>query len=406
MDEAMQPNLPVYLQKYILNLLCTHIHYYSKSIDPLTVGYTYRDKENEIKSYMINVGLVSKLFFKIISGTHVCIDLNHLNLDSFNKYKIKKINNNNNNSSKIIKIENIEVLKLHYDQTMKSFYRKTFKHGRVLDISIPIETINEQIKQMKSLKKIVLRNVNTIKHTLKFLDELVIPPELNIEQIKVLEFRISQKTTKAIVENLYFKVKKLHTIVLEEYEEEELLFQIFKYWFHSIKQFFKISDCSFPIIKFSGNILSGEEIIENRNPSGIERGNSINYLQNIVYYHFQDSGISLKELYCILKASPNLQFLSIQICLERLDYLFSGQIDRDRLKCKCRSIFYDNDQATIEVYMDERGISANQEDVIQEYHRNTVEEALHFWKLIKKLDNFSKLKMVGISHSCTLMFLF
>ncbi|KAK5583870.1 hypothetical protein RB653_005474 [Dictyostelium firmibasis] len=122
--------LPLYIQKFIIKLLCRHINSNNKLIEPLDFGIDYRDNEDEIKRLILTIALVSKDWLKSLSNNlNVAVDFNFLDKENDNQFTI-------------FKEENIKILKIHYDHEKKYFYKMIPRIKKNLD-EIEIENKNK-----------------------------------------------------------------------------------------------------------------------------------------------------------------------------------------------------------------------------------------------------------------------
>ncbi|KAN0011630.1 hypothetical protein ACTFIU_011208 [Dictyostelium citrinum] len=306
-------SLPIYLQKYIVKILCIHIDYGNGIMG----GFDdYREGEQKIKKLMITIALVSKEWFKTLSDNlTISVDFN---------YKEK-----GKDQYSIIKSDNIKTLKLHYQHDTQQFY---VMDSGGFQIELPIEIVNDKIMKLSTMegtnfKYLKIRNV---KHQseIDVLDKLY--------QLSICEFSINSNINLEKINDLKRTVSNMLILLVHETASFEIIQDVLVPY---AKRYF-----NFSII----DILSSYD----------DGGNKINYLSNLLRY--SQPKISISELDTLIKSSPKLNHISIGICLNSfLYYLYTEikqqqqqqqqhQIEKEDLIpiyysqkiCSCNSLFF------------------------------------------------------------------
>ncbi|KAN0016298.1 hypothetical protein ACTFIU_006262 [Dictyostelium citrinum] len=377
--------LPLYLQKFIIKLLCRHINSNNKLIEPLNVFIDYRDNEDEIKRLILTIALVSKDWFKSLSNyLNVAVDFNFLEKEKDNQYTI-------------FKEENIKILKIHYDHEKKYFYKMVPRikknleeiennnnnnnnnknnnennennnslidneeeNKKYIEKEISLEYVNKRIENLSKngiFKKLIFRNINTHQN-IEIIDQLF-ECEATDEGLQVLEFELNEDTTMERINHYKKKIKKVFSIIINECLNEELIVDVFKNWSKDLNQFYIIS-CSitpFPIFQilagigkitsFTSDFLndSSNSINNNNNNSLINKPYKTgrNYLSNIQFFEIYGMEITFEELEVLITPTitPKLRHLSINMCFEKLMYFLATEEERVKLnipKCNCCSL--------------------------------------------------------------------
>ncbi|EAL71143.1 hypothetical protein DDB_G0273011 [Dictyostelium discoideum AX4] len=346
--------LPLYIQKYIIKILCRYIDKNNKSID--YVGGDYRGNESQIKRLMLTLALVSQDWFKTLSNNlTVSVDFNYTNLNH-NK------NNNNNNNNKndidlkysIIKKENLKTLKLHFDHQGSFFYIKDIsiyekdkkqspKDNDIFDDDksdekiIELDIVNKELEKLSKLKttipstlsllenqkqqqqqqtiifkNLILRNISSSNETedTDILQSLY-RCEATDGNIHLLELDLNPIFTFKSLNKIKKHVKKVFTLKINSCFDNELIIESFKQYKNSIAQLF--------IIKYTSQqdkmqlfpILAGIIPFNNNNNEENKKYNEkINYLENIEFLKIFSMEVSLKDLELILNYSKKVSQLN------------------------------------------------------------------------------------------------
>ncbi|KAM9976195.1 hypothetical protein ACTFIR_010036 [Dictyostelium discoideum] len=393
--------IPLYLQKYIIKILCSYINTKNKLVTMPNVEL-YRIDEGVIKRLMMNLALVSKEWFKTLSNNlTVSIDFNYKeNNNNNNNY-----NNNNNigdDRYSIIKMENIKTLKLHFDQRRNQIYEMI---GGIEKLEIPIKTVHKKLKKLnlsstltntntntnnnnnnnnKLFNRIIIRNLYFDFQLLqKFIDTLRHKNNcLAIENITIAELEIKKNIGISDIIELKKFVKKVIRLTLEDPFSMELVLEIFKTWSKSI-QYFIIDGENPP------NLLSKLTGLDSSGSTGSGSGsNGVNYFSNqLKELNVCKMPITIQELIEILKSNRNLINLSFNFCFDSLIYFLSTESeklkDKSIKRCSCNSLlkFIDN----------------NDKDKIEK----ELIEFEKYWKLLVELfSNQKSLTFLEIGHDC------
>ncbi|KAM9952015.1 hypothetical protein ACTFIT_002702 [Dictyostelium discoideum] len=414
--------LPLYIQKYIIKILCRYIDKNNKSID--YVGGDYRGNESQIKRLMLTLALVSQDWFKTLSNNlTVSVDFNYTNLNH-NK------NNNNNNNNKndidlkysIIKKENLKTLKLHFDHQGSFFYIKDIsiyekdkkqspKDNDIFDDDksdekiIELDIVNKELEKLSKLKttipstlsllenqkqqqqqqtiifkNLILRNISSSNETedTDILQSLY-RCEATDGNIHLLELDLNPIFTFKSLNKIKKHVKKVFTLKINSCFDNELIIESFKQYKNSIAQLF--------IIKYTSQqdkmqlfpILAGIIPFNNNNNEENKKYNEkINYLENIEFLKIFSMEVSLKDLELILNYSKKVSQLVISICFNNLIYYLSTKTERKKSKikkCNCDSVIRN---------------PSNSMEVNEEFNKNwdSLKEALKNNKTLKSLEFF------------------
>ncbi|KAN0011631.1 hypothetical protein ACTFIU_011209 [Dictyostelium citrinum] len=312
--------LPIYLQKYIIKKLCIHINYYNSLTKSIGIFDDYRKDENEIKKLMITIALVSKEWFKTLSDNlTISVDFN---------YKEK-----GKDQYSIIKSDNIETLKLHFNHDDQKFY--WVASGEL--IKIPIEIVNDKIMKLSTMegtnfKYLKLRNVN---HDFEIgvLDKLYQCKQTNDRSVSIREYSLSPYVNIEQINHLKKIVSKIDSLQIYETPNFEVFIETFKQWSNSLKSLIvPYSKRSYSIIDNLSSYKSSCSSNGSNSDSSSSSDNSsakINFLSNL--RHYQYSPISISELDTLIKSSPKLNFISIGICIRTyLYYLLNDQLQQQQ----------------------------------------------------------------------------
>ncbi|KAN0031139.1 hypothetical protein ACTA71_010220 [Dictyostelium dimigraforme] len=301
--------LPIYLQKYIIKLICFHIDYNNGLIDVQGVFDDYRKDEKKMKELMLTIALVSKEWFKTLSD-NLIVDVD------FN-YKEK-----GKDQYSIIKMENVETLKVHYNHQGEQFY-KMFGGSVVIDI--PIETVNEKIMKLSTMegtnfKYLILRNVNYM-NDIDIINRIYQCKQTNDHSVSLCEFALDLSVDLDQINQLKKKVSKIFTLLIYETSNFEIILETFKQWSNTLNHLLvPYSERTFSIIdKLSSSYNDNYSCGSNGNSGS----NRINYLSNLKLCDFNP--VSISELYTLIKSTPKLKYISIGFCLNSFLYYLSNE---------------------------------------------------------------------------------
>ncbi|KAM9957975.1 hypothetical protein ACTFIW_012951 [Dictyostelium discoideum] len=285
-----------YLQKLIIKLICNFINKKNKKL--LLCSIQEFEKDNEIiKKLIFNISFVSKDWFLIVSNNIKTIgDVNCL----FNISKEWSIFKKNNiESIRILDNQLLELLKLN-------------------------KLIEE--KSMENLKKIKIIN------------------------------SLSSPLFLSYISKLKFSNIKIQFLNLNDLNDEYLkMFDI-----NNIKSIFflRVDNCSniinvFKNLKPFKSIPKHIEVVSlfNRFPYKqlfYDNEFNLNKTQSLKTFKSTNEDITIEELYYILSSSPNLKFLNIDLCLNKLDFYLNKQQQQQQfypsLECNCNSIIYNDNE--------------------------------------------------------------
>ncbi|KAM9968110.1 hypothetical protein ACTFIW_002544 [Dictyostelium discoideum] len=427
--------LPLYVQKFIIKLLCRHINNNNKLIEPSDFFIDYRDNEDEIKRLIISIALVSKDWLKSLSNyLNVAVDFNFLEKEKDNQFTI-------------FKEENIKILKIHYDHEKKYFYKMVPRikknleeiednnennennnnnnennnniliennneeeNKKYIEKEISLKFVNKRLENLSKngiFKKLIFRNINTHQN-IDIIDHLF-ECEATEEGLQVLEFELNEDTTMERINHYKKKIKKVFSIIINECLNEELIVDVFKNWSKDLNQFYIIS-CSitpFPIFQIlagigeitsftsdflndSSNCINNSNNNNNNNIDNNSNNNKpyktgINYLSNIQFFEIYGMEITFDELEVLItpKITPKLRYLSINICFDKLMYFLATEQERVKLnipRCNCCSLL--NEQFGYDP-QDQKDFDA------------------HWATISNLLKNNKTLKALDLGHECT-----
>ncbi|KAM9971776.1 hypothetical protein ACTFIW_011759 [Dictyostelium discoideum] len=260
--------LPLYIQKFIIRLISHYIDCQNRLIDicssrsvSSSVTSAYRKNEKRITTLILNMSLVSREWFKTLSKfLTVSVDFNYNDQDQDQHQQQQQ-------NYSIIKKENIETLKLHYDHKEKSFYKLKLNGCDYMYIKIELEEVNNKIMKLSKLhqqgkgnfKNFILRNVN-YQNEFEIIDSLYQCEQTNL--IDICEFSLvrdsiqqqqgennninnNNNISKNNVEKLKKRVKNIETLIIDNYTGGDLFFEITKHWSNSIKKIIVVSEAFF-----------------------------------------------------------------------------------------------------------------------------------------------------------------
>ncbi|KAM9974587.1 hypothetical protein ACTFIW_008042 [Dictyostelium discoideum] len=335
--------IPLYIQKFIIKLLCKHIDRQNKTLEIITdLDSEYRKNESINKKLMLSLALVCKDWFKTLSNNlTVSVDFNYKDQSS----------TSNNEKYSIIKRENIKTIKLHHDYKKPYFYKiigpggggggsirvpEGKKEITINEIDNRFENLIEYQKQLQQQKKqqqnenqliinipfkrVLIRNINIVDFKDNNIDDLIIfkfkENEIVKSNIQLLELEINQSSNLEDLEKLKKRVTKLFSLNIHSCKEP-VINEAFRYWNHSLNQL------------FVSQTLRITEIFS-KNAS---------MLSNVKYLEIIDSAISLKDLTFLLSplVFKDLHHLFVDICLRKLVYCLSDTQDK-RSDCICNCL--------------------------------------------------------------------
>ncbi|EGC37889.1 hypothetical protein DICPUDRAFT_76476 [Dictyostelium purpureum] len=362
------PQLSNFLQSHIIKIFCRHINYVNKSIY-FTGIMDYRKVEFENNHLILKLALVSRFWFNTLSNNiTTCADFNYnsrLTDAIFQKARetIKggaKIENENDENDEndenklvplgkdislycgdkeskfsIIKRDNIESIKLHFDscETISSFYKRV---SDTIDITYgesPSKVLLILKEDLKNLKRVIVRNLNLFSDLNRNifgptfsniqLMEFVISPNANVEAIKSFK-----KINSLIIGT--FPIFREGVLQLEQ--NRNIISDCIK-CISGMKQIFVYAIAGVDYFGLSG--YAEEETEDNTRAFNIVPiTGSINYFKDIEVFECINSVMTFKDLYCLLKATPNLGTLSIGFCIDGLYWLLSEE-DGKLSECEC-----------------------------------------------------------------------
>ncbi|KAN0029348.1 hypothetical protein ACTFIV_011239 [Dictyostelium citrinum] len=303
--------LPIYLQKYIIKKLCIHINYYNGLMDIQGIFDDYRKDEKEIKILMMTIALVSKEWFKTLSNNlTIAVDFN---------YKEK-----GKDQYSIIKSDNIETLKIHFNHQPQQFYEMV---SGGFPIEIPIEIVNDKIMKLSTMegtnfKYLILRNVNQ-DSDIDIIDKLYQCKQTNDHSVAICEFTLTYNSNIEQINHLKEKVFKIFTLLIKKTPNFQVLLETLKQWSNDLHHLLVIDSFgSYSIIERFSSYHNGSG---NRGGGG---GEKKNYLSNIKLCSY--SPISISELDILFKSSPKLNYVSFGICLGNFLYYLSKEIEQEQ----------------------------------------------------------------------------
>ncbi|KAM9950746.1 hypothetical protein ACTFIT_012023 [Dictyostelium discoideum] len=392
----MITRLPIYLQKYIIKILCTHIDYYNSLVQTNNVFSDYRKDEQEIKKLMITVALVSREWFKTLSDNLV------ISVDFNFKEKGK-------DQYSIIKSENVETLKLHFDHDDQRFYQidSDFR-----PIEIPIEIVNEKLMKLSMMeqtnfKYLYLRNVNN-DFELNILDKIYQCKQTNDQSVTLCQFSLSPYVDLVKINHLKKIVSKIFTLLIYETPKIQVLIETFKQWSNTIEYFFvHYSKRSFSIIDTlssyndgygdaSGSGIGIGSGSGSGSGGGSGSGTKINYLSNLILCDY--SPISINEIETLIKSSPKLKFLSIGICLNSFLFYLSNETNQNENQKKQFSEYYSQIDCSCNVLCFNESIEGN----LMTKDEKSIKFNNHFSNINKYLnENENTINQLRIYNYCS-----
>ncbi|KAM9990992.1 hypothetical protein ACTFIY_007039 [Dictyostelium cf. discoideum] len=333
-------NLPIYLLKYIIRIACNYIN---------KISNNYSFKKNEIDQLKKSISLTCWTFFKTMSlNLSVLIICNQSNGNQEIK-KISRINDDSDNEKQkyqLLKRENINSINFIYH----------YKFNNFTDLA----SLNQEIKLFDNLIKIVIDrcDLNVIK-------------QIEFGNIKIQDYYLSNHSTNIPI-SLAKNVKEIANLSIAPNNLSNLIIDFFKGGI-KVKRILEIdyySPCQIPF----------EELLPSKVLTCVK-----NY--DLVI-------LTIKDLYYLLKNSPNLKRLSFYICFDNLIYQLTN---KKTLPCKCSGV---KDGAS--------GSGAGHEYFDQAWNENNssnddedIDQFKFYWDFISnEIKNHKKLSFLKIVNKC------
>ncbi|KAN0031138.1 hypothetical protein ACTA71_010219 [Dictyostelium dimigraforme] len=342
---------PIYLQRYFIKIICLHIDYCNDLMDVEVLNdgsyEVYRENEYKIKELMLTIALVSKEWFKTLSNNlKIGVDFN---------YKEK-----GEDQFSIIKMENIETLKVHYNHQNNQFY-KIFDF---IPIIIPIETVNEQIMKLSTMegtnfKYLKIKNLNHTDDITGIIDRIYQLKQTNNYSVVLWKLLLDEDVKLEQINKLKKKVWKIIALQIREPSSFEIILETFKQWSNNLDDLDVLfSRKPLSIINEISSYNSNDDYDDDSDYDSDydddddgkgNIGTKINHLSNIK--HCDLPPISITELYTLIKSAPKLKYLSFVFCLNSLLIHLKNEAYRIQQKQQfyipyegCRCIGFSNEE--------------------------------------------------------------
>ncbi|KAM9977485.1 hypothetical protein ACTFIR_011352 [Dictyostelium discoideum] len=336
-------NLPIYLLKYIIRISCNYIN---------KIGFNnYSFKKNEIYQLKKSISLTCWTFFKTMSlNLSVLLICNQINGNQEIK-KVSRIFDSGNEKQKyqLLKRENINSIGFIYH----------YKFNNFTDLA----SLNQEIQLFENLNKIVIDrcDLNVIK-------------QIEFGNIKIQDYYLSNYSTNIPI-SLAKNVKEIENLSIAPNNLSNLIFDFFMKGDIKIKRILEMDYHSSSQIPF-------EELLPSKALTCVK-----NYDLLI---------LTIKDLYYLLKNSPNLKRLSFYICFDNLIYQLTN---KKTLPCKCSLV---NDGAgagdhggtnNYHEYFDQTWKNENDDEDIDQFK--------FYWDFISnEIKNHKKLSFLKIVNKC------
>ncbi|KAK5580357.1 hypothetical protein RB653_000373 [Dictyostelium firmibasis] len=331
-------NLPTYLLKYIIKIICNYINKNSNN-------YTY--KKNEIDQLKKSICLTCWTFFKTLSfHLSVLIICNQCNENQ----QIKKISRLDEEKEKyqLLKRENIYTMNFIYHYKLNNFS----------DLS----SLNQEIKLFENLKKIIVDRC-----------DLSVIKLIEFNNIKIQDYYLSNHSTNVPI-SLATNVKEITNLSIAPNNISSLIIDFFKRSI-KVKRILEIdyySPCQIPF----------EELLPSKVLTCVK-----NY--DLVI-------LTIRDLYYLLKSSPNLKRLSFYICFDNLIYQLTN---KKTSPCKCSQLInganhqFNDDENEHQIWNDKSKENQNEDDDIDQFK--------FYWDFISnEIKNHTKLTFLKIVNKC------
>ncbi|EAL64298.1 hypothetical protein DDB_G0286245 [Dictyostelium discoideum AX4] len=332
-------NLPIYLLKYIIRIACNYIN---------KISNDYSFKKNEICQLKKSISLTCWTFFKTMSlNLSVLIICNQTNGNQEIK-KVSRILDSSNEKQKyqLLKRENITSIGFIYHYIFNNF--------------TDLASLNQEIQLFENLNKIVIDrcDLNVIK-------------QIEFGNIKIQDYYFSNHSTN-IPFSLATNVKEIANLSIAPNNLSNLIIDFFMKGDIKVKRILEIdyhSPCQIPF----------EELLPSKALTCVK-----NYDLLI---------LTIKDLYYLLKNSPNIKRLSFYICFDNLIYQFTN---KKTLPCKCSGVNDDADGGTNinDQYFDQTWENNNSDDEV-------IDQFKFYWDFISnEIKNHKKLSFLKIVNKC------
>ncbi|EGC38830.1 hypothetical protein DICPUDRAFT_148435 [Dictyostelium purpureum] len=392
--------VPKIIQIDILKILTKHINGLYQLCDGITIDHP--DYKNiEVKTYIDSNQLVLTLC--LVCKDWLDITLKNINVSVNFNNEAPKLNCNFNN-------DNIKILKLNYFEKKQRFYN--FSKNPEERKFITLEKLSKKLNEYQGLEKIIIRNCihsyqiykqnlyngNDIEHSpevIRMVRELKnILDSKGYKKIEIILFlfRVDTYSSLEMIRGFYNSVcQNVMNIAIVNSSRNNVNGEAIKMWYKTIKKIIVVDDtirsCNVPYRELVGNTDYRQDIYVGGDQFD---GDGTNYLEYIRDFKIEMNSFLYKELALILKYSPNLEKISLKLCIKSLIYYLSNENDLDRLKlklCTCSPIFVSNSKL-------ER-FNINDKVLFQTYWED----------ICASLKNHKNLNHITLNHSCFMAYI-